>query len=92
MIIYLLKNFSIFIFTKDVAKFRFPGLSRTFQDFPGPASEFQDFPGLENDFLKFQDFPGSVRTLELLILRLKLDIFAIKMKWQTSFDDQEILQ
>ena len=60
MIFYLVKNFSVFILSKKMKP------SSDFQDFPGPASEFQDFPGLENDFLKFQDFPGfqgPVRTL-----------------------------
>lgn len=29
-----------------------------FQDFPGPALLFQGFPVLENEIIKFQDFPG----------------------------------
>ena len=27
-------------------------------DFPWPTPKFQDFPGLENEIIKFHDFPG----------------------------------
>ena len=29
-----------------------------FHDFPWPTPKFQDFPGLENEIIKFHDFPG----------------------------------
>ncbi len=34
-----------------------------FRNFPGPVVFSQDFPVLENATIKFQDFPGPVRTL-----------------------------
>jgi len=37
--------------------------SSTFQDIPGHMPFFQTFQGLEFWTIKFQDFPGSVRTL-----------------------------
>ena len=37
----------------------------TFHDFPGTKPKFHDFPGLENEILKFYDFPVSMPTLIL---------------------------
>ena len=54
---YQVNNSRAYISTKNVTQFRFPGLSRILQYFPGPVSQFQDSQGLQNDFLKFKDFP-----------------------------------
>ena len=49
-----------------------------FHDFPWATPKFQDFPGLENEIIKFHDFPGSpwpVRTL--LIVHVGLCVLSL---------------
>ena len=43
-----------------------------FHDFQGPTINFYDFPGLENEMLKFQDFPGFPRHVQTLPHRMKI--------------------
>ena len=37
---------------------KLPNKTSTFHDFQGPTIKSHDFPGLENEMLKFLDFPG----------------------------------
>ena len=47
---------------------KLPNKTLLFHDFQGPTIIFHDFPGLENEILKFNDFPSfplPLRTLEI---------------------------
>ena len=43
-----------------------PNTTLIFHDFQGPNIKIHDFPGLENEILKFNDFPGFPRPVQTL--------------------------
>ena len=59
-------SLSYIILALSSAATNVPNKTLIFHDFQGPKIEFHDYPGLENEILKFNDFPDfswPVRTL-----------------------------
>ena len=64
-------SFSLFILTKSLFS----------HNFPWPTHKFHDFPGLENDSIKFQDFPSFPWPIQILSLyTLLLAALTLAMK------------
>ena len=51
-------SLSYIILALSSAATNVPNKTLIFHDFQGPKIEFHDYPGLENEILKFNDFPG----------------------------------
>ncbi len=60
-------------FTKNNLPNLFCTINSIFHDFPWPKLKIQDFPGLENEILKFHDFPGFSQPVWTLCKTHKTD-------------------
>ena len=65
-----LSTFDLFAFLIYPQKVNY--FSVTFHDFPWPTLQFHDFAGMENEIIKFHDFPGFTMTREPCNKILKL--------------------